>query len=85
MLIENVSSYLEYRRSTIPEWEFLAALARRAGCGLLLDINNIYVSACNQGFDPYAHLRAIPAERGRGVPPRRAHGETTARWRNIDR
>ena len=62
ILIENVSSYLEYRRSTIPEWEFLAALARRAGCGLLLDINNIYVSACNHGFDPYAYLRAIPAD-----------------------
>lgn len=61
ILIENLSSYLEYRRSTIPEWEFLAALARRAGCGLLLDINNIYVSARNHGFDPQAYLRAIPA------------------------
>lgn len=62
ILIENLSSYLEYRRSTIPEWEFLAALARRAGCGLLLDINNIYVSARNHGFDPQAYLRAIPAD-----------------------
>ena len=62
ILIENVSSYLEYRHSTIPEWEFLAALARRAGCGLLLDINNIYVSARNHGFDPEVYLRAIPAD-----------------------
>ncbi len=61
ILIENVSSYLEYRRSTIPEWEFLAVLARRAGCGILLDINNIYVSARNHGFDPRAYLYAIPA------------------------
>ncbi len=61
ILIENLSSYLEYRRSTLPEGEFLAALARRAGCGILLDINNLYVSAHNHGFDPCAYLRAIPA------------------------
>jgi hypothetical protein len=44
LLIENPSSYLEYRESTIPEWEFLAEVARRSGCGLLLDVNNVYVS-----------------------------------------
>jgi uncharacterized protein (UPF0276 family) len=62
ILIENPSSYLEYRRSTIPEWAFLAQLARRSGCGILLDINNLYVSAHNHGFDPHAYLRGIPAE-----------------------
>ncbi len=61
ILIENISSYLEYRLSAIPECEFLSTLARRAGCGLLLDINNLYVSARNHGFDPYAYLCAIPA------------------------
>ena len=60
VLIENPSSYLQYVESTIPEWEFLAELARRSGCGVLLDVNNIYVSACNHGFDASAYLRAIP-------------------------
>ena len=60
ILIENVSSYLQYRHSTMPEQEFLAEVARRAGCGILLDINNIYVSAVNHDFDPLAYLRAIP-------------------------
>ena len=62
ILIENVSSYLEYTHSTIPEWEFLAELARRADCGLLLDVNNVYVSARNHGFDPEAFLAGVPAE-----------------------
>jgi uncharacterized protein (UPF0276 family) len=61
LLIENVSAYLQYKHSTIPEWEFVAALAQRTGCGLLLDINNIYVNAINHGFDPLVYLRAIPA------------------------
>lgn len=60
LLIENVSSYLAYRHSTIPEWEFLAALAARSGCGILLDVNNVYVNSVNHGFDPHAYLRAIP-------------------------
>ena len=58
--IENPSSYLQYVESAIPEWEFLVALADRAGCGVLLDVNNIYVSACNHGFDAGTYLRAIP-------------------------
>jgi uncharacterized protein (UPF0276 family) len=61
LLIENVSSYLEYHDSTIPEWEFLAAVAQATGCGILLDVNNIYVSAVNHGFDAGEYLRAIPA------------------------
>jgi uncharacterized protein (UPF0276 family) len=60
ILIENLSSYLEFVDSEIPEWEFLAELAVRSGCGILLDVNNIFVSACNLGFDPGVYLRAIP-------------------------
>lgn len=60
ILIENLSSYLEYELSDIPEWEFLAELARRSGCGLLLDVNNVYVSARNHGFDAQDYLRGIP-------------------------
>ena len=58
--LENVSSYVAYRHSTMPEWEFLAEVARRSGCGILLDINNIYVSARNHGYDPRAYLDGIP-------------------------
>jgi len=60
LLIENVSSYLEFRHAEMTEWEFLAALAREAGCGLLLDVNNIYVSSRNHGFDPLDYLNALP-------------------------
>ena len=56
ILIENVSSYLQFTVSQIPEWEFLAALARESGCGLLLDVNNVYVNAMNHGFDPLVFL-----------------------------
>lgn len=62
ILIENLSSYLQFDSSDIPEWEFLAELGRRSGCGILLDVNNIYVSARNHGFDAHAYLRAIPVE-----------------------
>jgi uncharacterized protein (UPF0276 family) len=62
ILVENVSSYLQYRDSTIPELEFAAELARRSGCGILLDINNLYVNSVNHGFDPVAALAALPAQ-----------------------
>lgn len=62
ILIENPSSYLRYRHSTIPESEFLAAVARRTGCGILCNVNNIYVSASNHGWDPETYLAALPAE-----------------------
>jgi uncharacterized protein len=65
ILLENVSSYLEYRTSEMTEWEFLSEVARRADCAILLDINNIYVSSVNHGFDASAYLRAIPKERVR--------------------
>jgi uncharacterized protein (UPF0276 family) len=60
ILVENVSSYLEFRCSRIPEWEFLAAVAAQSGCGILLDLNNIYVSARNHGFDAQTYLEAMP-------------------------
>jgi uncharacterized protein (UPF0276 family) len=63
LLVENVSSYLTYTHSTIPEWEFLAAVAERADCGLLLDVNNVYVSARNHGFAPHAYLAGLPVDR----------------------
>lgn len=61
ILVENVSSYLEFEDSTIPEWAFVAEVARASGCGLLLDVNNIHVNAVNHGFDARAYLEAIPA------------------------
>jgi len=61
--VENVSSYAEFRGSTMPEWAFLAEVAEKADCGILLDVNNVYVSSVNHGFDPRAYLAAIPAER----------------------
>jgi uncharacterized protein (UPF0276 family) len=61
--LENVSSYVSYRMSTMPEWEFLSEVARRSGCGILLDVNNIYVSARNHGFDARAYIDAVPVDR----------------------
>ncbi|MGH8232026.1 MAG: MNIO family bufferin maturase [Steroidobacteraceae bacterium] len=62
LLIENPSTYLQFAHSSIPECEFLAELARRTGCGILCDVNNIYVSACNHGWDAQAYLDALPPE-----------------------
>jgi len=62
ILIENISSYLQYTHSTIAEWDFVAAVAEMTGCGILLDVNNIYVAACNHGFDPQRYLAAIPVD-----------------------
>jgi uncharacterized protein (UPF0276 family) len=61
LLVENPSTYLHYPESSIPEPQFMAELARRTGCGLLLDVNNVYVSACNQGFDARRYIDSIPA------------------------
>jgi uncharacterized protein (UPF0276 family) len=60
ILLENVSSYLQYTVSELAEWDFLAALVRESGCALLLDLNNIFVSSRNHGFDPIEFLAAIP-------------------------
>jgi uncharacterized protein (UPF0276 family) len=62
ILLENISTYVTYRHSTMPEWEFLTVVAQRAGCGILLDLNNIYVNAYNHQFDPREFLRHIPGE-----------------------
>ncbi|MEJ2629842.1 MAG: DUF692 domain-containing protein [Acidihalobacter sp.] len=62
ILIENLSAYLQYRDADYSEWDFLAELARRSGCGILLDINNLYVNAINHAFDPLDYLAAIPPE-----------------------
>jgi uncharacterized protein (UPF0276 family) len=65
MLFENPSSYLAFDGAAMTEWEFLAAMTKRTGCGLLLDVNNVFVSASNHGFDAQAFLRGIPADRVR--------------------
>jgi uncharacterized protein len=62
LAVENVSSYLAFADATIPEWEFVAAVTRRTGCRLLVDVNNIYVNAINHGFDADAYLAAMPAD-----------------------
>lgn len=62
VLIENPASYLSFSDGTIAEPQFLAELSRRTGCGLLLDVNNVYVSACNLGFDPKTYLDAFALE-----------------------
>jgi len=61
--LENASTYLRFAGSSIPEWEFLGEVAHRADCGILLDVNNVFVSAVNHGFDPEKYLAAVPAER----------------------
>jgi len=63
LLLENVSSYITYKESEMSEWEFLSEIANRADCLILLDLNNIYVSAYNHGFDPEIYLHHIPPHR----------------------
>jgi len=63
ILLENASTYIAYNSSSIPEWEFISEVARQADCGILLDVNNVYVSATNHGFDPFAYLDGVAPER----------------------
>jgi uncharacterized protein (UPF0276 family) len=63
LVLENPSSYVEFADSTMPEWEFLSRMAEEADCGLLLDVNNVYVSGFNHGFDPDVYVDALPADR----------------------
>jgi uncharacterized protein (UPF0276 family) len=65
ILIENVSSYITYHESQMPEWEFISEIARQADSLILLDINNIYVSSVNHHFDPYHYLSNIPCDKVR--------------------
>ena len=62
ILVENPSTYMQFRHSTIPEWEFMAAVAARTSCGILCDVNNIYVSAKNHGWNPLVYLAALPPD-----------------------
>jgi uncharacterized protein (UPF0276 family) len=61
--VENVSSYAEFHASEMTEWEFLTEVVERADCGILLDVNNIYVSSKNHSFDPYDYLNNVPHHR----------------------
>jgi len=67
MLFENPSSYLGFDGADLHEWDFLAQMSRRTGCGLLLDVNNVYVSAANHGFDAHDFLDGIPFDRVRQI------------------
>ena len=62
MLLENPSTYVVFAESTMAETDFLREIARRTGCGLLLDINNVFVSATNQGYDPHRYLADFPLQ-----------------------
>ncbi|MCW6537661.1 MNIO family bufferin maturase [Sphingomonas lycopersici] len=65
MLIENPSTYIDFAPADMTEWQFLDAMCARTGCGLLLDVNNVFVSATNHGFDPIAYLDGVPHDRVR--------------------
>ena len=67
ILLENVSSYVTFRDSAMSEWDFLSEIARRADCHVLLDVNNIYVSAFNHGFDALEFIEGIPVDRVRQI------------------
>lgn len=67
MLVENPSTYIDFAPADMTEWEFLAELGARTGCGLLLDVNNVFVSASNHGFDPFAYLDGVPHDRVRQI------------------
>lgn len=67
ILVENPSSYVAFAENTMSEWQFLAELAAETGCYLLLDVNNVYVSSVNHGFDPGEFLRGLPADRVRQI------------------
>jgi hypothetical protein len=67
ILLENPSTYISFGESTMPETEFLRALVRRTGCGLLLDVNNVFVSATNHGWDPIAYIDRYPLAQVREI------------------
>jgi len=62
-VLENVSSYLTFKQSVMTEWDFLRAVVTEADCGILLDVNNIFVSSFNHGFDPKTYVDSVPHER----------------------
>lgn len=63
LILENVSTYISYRRNEMNEWDFVSEVSRRSGCGILLDLNNVYVNSYNHGFDPRYFLNHIPLDR----------------------
>lgn len=63
LALENVSTYVQFRNSEMPEWEFIAEMAKRTGCWLVFDVNNVYVSAFNHEYDPYEFIAGIPSDR----------------------
>jgi len=63
LALENVSTYVQFRNSEMPEWEFIAEMTKRTGCWLVFDVNNVYVSAFNHEYDPYEFIAGIPADR----------------------
>lgn len=67
LLVENISTYLRFGGGDYTEWDFVAEVVRRSGCGLLCDVNNIYVNSVNHGFDPRAYLRALPRKAVREI------------------
>jgi uncharacterized protein (UPF0276 family) len=67
LLLENPSSYITFAESSLSEWEFLGEMSTRTGCELLLDVNNVYVSARNHGFDPIAYIDGVPGHRVRQI------------------
>ena len=62
ILVENISTYLRFQDGDYSEWEFVTEVVRRGGCGLLCDVNNIYVNSVNHNFDPHVYLRALPRD-----------------------
>ncbi|TBR72141.1 MAG: DUF692 domain-containing protein [Burkholderiaceae bacterium] len=67
LLVENISTYLRFREGDYTEWDFVAQVVRRSGCGLLCDVNNIYVNSVNHGVDPHQYLRALPRDAVREI------------------
>jgi uncharacterized protein len=67
LLLENPSSYCQFPEDEMPEWEFLSAIVQRTGCGLLLDVNNVYVSAANHGFSAHAYFAGLPLDAVRQI------------------
>ncbi|MFT6970314.1 MAG: hypothetical protein ACJAXX_000879 [Roseivirga sp.] len=63
LIVENPSTYATFKHSTIPEWEFLKAMTESTGCGLLLDVNNVYVSSFNNDFDPVEYVQGLPHDK----------------------
>lgn len=63
LILENVSTYISYRRSDMNEWDFISEVSRRSGCGILLDLNNVHINSHNHGFDPRYYLNHIPMDR----------------------